>query len=218
MNRPHVAINAAISLDGKLAGRQAPLQVSRADRRHMDFLRHGVDAILLGAATLRANDYPLQLRCPVAQALRRSHGLPAGIACVLVSRGQALMPTARFFAQPQAPFLAVATPAGAPDLALPAEHWRCSAPDAADVDWRILLGRLAARGVHRLLVEAGGNVVGQLLDGGHVDDLHLTLCPRLLGPGPSLSAGSQRPGPTMRLRTCVERDGEIFLHYTTQGA
>ena len=52
-----------------------------------------------------------------------------------------------------------------------------------------LLSELERRGVATLLVEGGGSLVGWLLEAGVVDELCVTLCPLVLGSGPSLVSG-----------------------------
>ncbi len=87
MKRPFVLINAAVSLDGKLApsSRRKVRLGSDRDRARMDRLRAGSDAILIGAGTLRAEDPPLQVK---SQALRRGRarrGLPEELLEIVVS-------------------------------------------------------------------------------------------------------------------------------------
>src|SRR5206468_1208973 len=61
---PHVTLNFAMSLDGKIstAARGRFRFTSGRDLRVMDEIRARSDAVLIGGATLRAEDPPLQVR------------------------------------------------------------------------------------------------------------------------------------------------------------
>ena len=81
-----------------------------------------------------------------------------------------------------------------------------------------MLEQLAARGVERLLVEAGGDLLFQFLAADAIDEMHVTLCPLVVG-GAGADASSTAPASIVadlrRLRLLaseVEGD-EIFLHY-----
>jgi 5-amino-6-(5-phosphoribosylamino)uracil reductase len=222
MPRPHVALNVAMTADGKItdAERHSPTFVSRHDRRRMDQLRCGVDAILVGAATLRTDDYPLQLRDPEAKAQRAALGLPPGLSTVVVSRSLNLPAQAKFFRQPQAPALVLATTDGADcsALNLPAavQIWRLG---PTQVDLAALLQRLAETGMQRIMVEAGGNLNAQLLQLDLIDSLYLTVAPALLGGlhAPSWLAGEGlKMAAHRRLQLCSAEvvGDEIFCHYT----
>jgi 5-amino-6-(5-phosphoribosylamino)uracil reductase len=183
----------------------------------MDHLRHRVDAILIGAATLRAADYPLQLRDPVAKQLRQARGLPPGIGCVVLTESMQLPLEAKFFRQPLAPFVAVATTDQAPAMPgleeLGIKLWRCGAPH---LEWATLFSKLAAQGVRRLLVEAGRHVVTQLFEHDLVDEVYLTLCPVILGGNDGGRGAALQPLRRLNLRSCVPRGDDIFCHYAVE--
>ncbi|MCI0568417.1 MAG: dihydrofolate reductase family protein, partial [Acidobacteria bacterium] len=62
--RPRCFLNVAMSLDGKIAStaRELPTFPSHQDRLMMDRIRARSDAVLIGAATLRAADFPIRIR------------------------------------------------------------------------------------------------------------------------------------------------------------
>ena len=98
MKRPFVLFNAAVSLDGKLApaSRRKVRLGSDRDRARMDVLRAGSDAILIGAATLRAEDPPLQVRTPAGRRHRTRQGRTGPLLEVLVSRTLRIPSSSRF--------------------------------------------------------------------------------------------------------------------------
>lgn len=77
MARPYILLSAAVSIDGYLdtrPGEDRLILSNKADFDRVDSVRAGVDAILVGAGTLRA-DNP---RLLVNSAQRRADRLAAG--------------------------------------------------------------------------------------------------------------------------------------------
>ncbi len=222
MDRPVVCINMAMTADGKItsARREEPGFASRLDKKTMDRLRAEADAVLVGAGTLRADDPPLQVRDPEMKAHRSSLGKPDGLVNVVVTASASIDPSSRFFTtDPTTPRI-VATVLDAPAdrlarLAAVAEVWTLGR-DAVDLP--LLLRRLKARGVERLLVEGGGELNWGFVRDQLVDELYVTIAPALLGgreaptlcEGEGLSMVDQR---RLRLVSAEVVDGEIFCRY-----
>jgi riboflavin biosynthesis pyrimidine reductase len=84
------------------------------------------------------------------------------------------------------------------------------------IDAAAILADLAARGVGRVVCEGGPTLNHLLLAGGVVDELFLTLAPRLAGgrdPLTLVAGPALAPGPRLDLRSLYERAGELFLRY-----
>jgi riboflavin-specific deaminase-like protein len=81
-----------------------------------------------------------------------------------------------------------------------------------------IVQNLKERGVKTLLIEAGGDLIFQFLKLGLLNEMHLTLCPKLIGGigAPSLLGGEgfrvEQIKNTKLLSTKVIED-EIYLHY-----
>lgn len=202
-DRPRVVLVAASSLDGKLStvDRRPVTWTSRADRARLFSRRDAADAILVGGATVRAEDPPL-LPTPERRAARQAAGKAPDPLRVVVSRtldlplGRALRPA------PGADVLAWvppdASPAGVAALtAAGVAVWRLGEV-AGETDLRLGLERLwAERGVRELELEGGGDLNAAFFAADLVDEVHLTLCPVVLGgagaptlvDGPGLDAG-----------------------------
>ena len=86
-----------------------------------------------------------------------------------------------------------------------------------------LLDRLRARGVHRLLVEGGGETFARFLRCGLADEIHMTVCPLLVGGrgAPTLFDGvgfEPSPFPRMGLELCRREGEEVYLRYRRRRA
>ncbi|WP_405734937.1 dihydrofolate reductase family protein [Streptomyces sp. NBC_00028] len=192
MPHPYVLLSAAVSLDGYLddLGPDRLLLSSPADFDRVDEVRASVDAILIGAGTIRADNPRLLVNSPERRAARVAAGKPEYPLKVTVSGSGDLDPEARFW-HTGGDKLVYTTDQGAER----AKAHGLAAEVAAlgpDIDWRRLLADLAARGVDRLMVEGGGRIHTQLLQQGLADELQLVLAPlfvgtpeapRLFGPG-----------------------------------
>jgi diaminohydroxyphosphoribosylaminopyrimidine deaminase / 5-amino-6-(5-phosphoribosylamino)uracil reductase len=150
-NRPFVIAKCGMSLDGRLsaAPRETQWITSAASRRHAQQLRAQVDAILIGAGTLRADDPRLTARSRGAKQPWR----------IVLSRSGALPRSARLFTDRFAARTIV--------------H-RGETLDA-------VLRELGEKEITSVLIEGGGEILGQALDQRLVDKVQLYLGPVLTG-------------------------------------
>ncbi len=180
MNPVHVLASVATSLDGFLddtTDRRLVLS-GPADLDRVDAERAGVDAILVGAGTIRSDDPRLLVRSAARRAARTAAGLPAHPTKVTLTRTGALDPWASFFTAGDAERLVYAPPGVGAHLGGVATVVPSSL-EPADV-----LADLAARGVLRLMVEGGASVLRAFLEAGLVDELQRVLAPVFVGEGP----------------------------------
>ncbi|MDT7606505.1 MAG: hypothetical protein QOG96_1008 [Pseudonocardiales bacterium] len=176
-------LSAAVSIDGYLddAGPDRLLLSSPEDFAEVDELRAGVDAILVGANTVRADNPRLLVRSAEHRRSRVARGLPESPTKVALSGGGQLDPAAAFFTAGDTERLVYV-----PGAALPAATARLGAVatvvGAGDpLSVAALLADLAGRGVVRLLVEGGGVVHTLFLTEGLVDELRLAVAPIFVG-------------------------------------
>lgn len=218
--RPYVYVGMVASVDGvaEIGGVSGPLGGS-ADRQAFRGLRACADAVLVGAATVRKEDYRA-VQLPVALQERRLAEDRAPVPpVVVVTRGADLDPAARLFTDPdRRPIVIV--PEAAPNERV--ERLRPVADvvqiGGAEVDLRGALLVLANRGYERVLCEGGPSVVGQLVDAGLVDELFLTLAPKLVGEGRRLVGTTLAHGPAeLQLLEVREHAGELLLRYGVGG-
>ncbi|MEU5593962.1 dihydrofolate reductase family protein [Streptomyces sp. NPDC020298] len=212
MPRPYVLLSAAVSLDGYLddTGPDRLLLSSPADFDRVDEVRASVDAILVGAGTIRADNPRLLVNSAERRAARLAAGRAEYPLKVTVSGSGDLDPDANFWHTGGEKVL-YTTGKGAERaraLGIAADV----VPLGEDLDWPALLEHLyAVRGVRRLMVEGGGTVHTQLLREGLADELQLVLAPlfvgdphapRLFGPG-GYQAGRLRLLETRRIEDVV---------------
>ena len=119
-----------------------------------------------------------------------------------------------FLAEPAIrPLFVTRAAAVPPGFAAEVEAW--AGEGDAPIAW--MLERLAARGIERLLVEAGGDLLFQFLAADAIDEMHVTLCPLVVGgPAPTLvdGAGFDRADVRRLELVASEVEGdEVFLHY-----
>ena len=203
------------SLDGRIATASGHSHYVTGPESllHLHRLRALVDAVVVGAGTVLADDPQLTVRhCPGPNPWR-----------VVLDPLRKLPPHRRLFCDGQAPTLVLAAvpapvpvpvPAPAPvPAAVPAPvpapvpvpapaSAPIPAPAANRTETALLsvaddgsgfapaevLSLLAARGAHRILVEGGGITVSRFLAAGALDRLHVVVAPMLIGSGrPGLS-------------------------------
>ncbi|MEV5463916.1 dihydrofolate reductase family protein, partial [Streptomyces cellulosae] len=99
MPHPYVLLSAAVSLDGYLddTGPERLLLSGPADFDRVDEVRASVDAILVGAGTLRADNPQLLVNSAERRAARTTAGKPEYPLKVTVSGSGDLDPDARFW-------------------------------------------------------------------------------------------------------------------------
>lgn len=220
---PYVLLSAAVSLDGYLDDTtpERLLLSSPADFDRVDEVRASVDAILIGAGTIRADNPRLLVNSAERRAARVAAGKPEYPLKVTVSASGELDPTANFW-HTGGEKIVYTTEKGAERLR--------RAPVAADVvalgadlDWRRLLQHLReVRGVERLMVEGGGTIHTQLLQQGLADEVQLVLAPLFVGdPGaPRLFGPGGYQGGRLRLVETRQIEDVVLMRYepTAPGA
>jgi riboflavin-specific deaminase-like protein len=184
--RPFVLVNMAMTADGKIAtaNRAVSSFTSAHDREHLLALRATVDAVMAGARTV--DSAPINLG-PGAAKYRRQR-LKRGLAeynlRVIVSRSGSVNPRAEVFQRRFSPTIILTTcRAGAGRLkrlqALADEVKICG---RKEINFNAALRWLRKHWqVERLLCEGGGELNDALFRAGLVNELHLTICPKIFG-------------------------------------
>ena len=219
--KPHIFLNMAMSLDGKISTRDGagPRFTSDADKIRLREIRSQADAILVGAGTIIADD-PTFSQHGKHRELRLQKNMAPNPIKAVVSGSGSVPETARMF-----------QPNGAPALVFTTEHILPSHLEKlrqvaevyvvgrAEVDFRRAIEILGnTYEVKQLLVEGGGQVNFDLFRAGLINEVYLTLCPKIIGGRdvPTIAEGTgfdflDIVGLELLDRRVV--DDEIFLHY-----
>jgi riboflavin-specific deaminase-like protein len=218
-DRPYTIVNFIATADGRAAfdGRSGPIS-DPGDREFFHGLRERVDAVMAGTGTLRTERYGRITRDPERRERRVAAGLrPEPIAGV-ISRSGAVPIDIPLFADPEA--MVVVFTAGDLDTSACAAEVEVVRLDPEQVTMTTALRHLRAEhGVRLLLCEGGPTVFGALLHEGLVDELFLTISPKLAGggTGPTITSGPELPELLeLDLRWALEHEGTLFLRYATR--
>jgi riboflavin-specific deaminase-like protein len=223
--RPRVLLNMACTADGRatVAGRSGPIG-NRADRDLFHALRTAVDAVLVGAGTVRVERYRGLVRDDARRRLRGTRGLSEEPLACIVSASLALAPDLPILADPAARVV-ILTPSPTARLAPGAasvEYVRAAHAELLDLP--AALSELHARfGVRTILCEGGPHLNGQLLAAGLVDELFLSLGPKLAGGAcaakpPRIVCGPElHPPVELELLSALHSESQLLLRYRVGG-
>jgi 5-amino-6-(5-phosphoribosylamino)uracil reductase len=176
---PRLRLVLAVSLDGRLApaGGGAAQLGGRGDRRALEEALAWADAVLVGAETLRLHGSTCLIHQPDLLEGRSAAGRQPQPVAVAVSRSGRFPPHLPFFRQPLERWLLAPPASPAATGSLPAGFRRRLSLES----WGVALAGLAAAGLEHLVVLGGAVLAADLLAADRVQELQLTLCPRLLG-------------------------------------
>jgi riboflavin-specific deaminase-like protein len=182
-SRPHVLLSAAMSIDGYIDDtNDARLMLSNLeDFDRVDEVRASVDAILVGANTIRRDNPRLLVRSVKRQEERVRRGLaPHPMKVTFAGRGD-LNSAARFFSAGDVEKIVYTRDLGVPALCEALGDIATVVGAGEPIDIRFVLDDLGKRKVERLMVEGGGMVHTQFLTAGLVDEIHLVIAPFFVG-------------------------------------
>ncbi len=176
----------AMTADGKIAtaNRRVSSFSSRRDQDHLLQLRATADAVMAGARTVDLNPVNLGPGPAKYRRLRLRRGLAEFNLRIIVSRSGTVNPNAEVFQRKFSPIIILTTRrATAGRLkklrAVAAEVKICG---AREINFRRALRWLRKKwGIKRLLCEGGGELNDALFRAGLVNELHLTVCPKIFG-------------------------------------
>jgi riboflavin-specific deaminase-like protein len=215
--RPLVAMNFAATVDGRatISGVSGPIG-SPTDTAMLAGLRCRFDAVMIGAGTMRAERYGRLAKKQETRERRERLGLPGDPLMVIVSGRLDLPWDAPLFTEGGPVLIFTASEAEPPALAASLEIVRHK--DFVDVVAALRHLR-HERGVRALLCEGGPGLHGELEGGGLVDELFLTIAPKLSGgDAPRILEGELPTIAELELSWLLEEEGELFARYRRRSA
>jgi riboflavin biosynthesis pyrimidine reductase len=197
--------NMIASLDGGATddGKSGSLGGS-ADRAIFMQLRQLADVILVGAGTVRTENYSGAQVSPAQRLARQRRGLAEVPPVAVITNRGTIDRDAKIFTRTEVPPLIFTSAKAAADakgrLGSVAEVVDASGPDPERVDAAAVLKILAELGLFRVLAEGGPQILGMLIEDDLLDELCLSIAPLLVGgAAPRIATG---PG---QVRTPLRR-------------
>lgn len=203
--RPFVFINVATTADGKLAPanrRFVPFS-SKRDQSLLLELRARADAVMSGAHTIDSSAVTMGPGGKKYREQRIKHGLAEYNLRIIVSGSGTVNPRAEIFRHTFSPIIILTT-----ERARPPQIRRLQKLGAVvhicgkeEINFPSALCWLRRKWkVQNLLCEGGGEINAALLQANLVDEIYLTLCPKIFG---------GRTAPTMADGTGVEQLADV---------
>lgn len=233
----HLVANFVSTVDGIVSygtpGAESARHISRGhagDRFVMGLLRAAADAVVAGAGTLRVEPKvtftPRQIFPPAADLyadLRRARGLAERTRVAVLTASGEIDPSHPVLRSADVEPLIVTSDAGAARLAaMGASGPRVIAVGDTTPTMRDAVEAVASTfGARLILSEAGPTLFGQMLRDRVVDELFLTLAPRLAGRSPERrgmalvegAAFAPEDAPEAELVSARRSDGYLLLRY-----
>lgn len=208
------SLDGGATVDGKSGGLAGP-----GDRAVFNLMRQSADVILMGAATVRIENYSgVQLTVPQRQE-RQRRGQAEVPPIAVVTASADLDHDAKFFTRTEVPPLILTATRTVDDarqrLGAVAEVLDASGPDPTRVDPAVALRILAERKLFRVLTEGGPSLLSLLIEAELLDELCLTVAPILVGgvarriaTGPGQAHTRMRPAHLL-----TDDEGYLYTRY-----
>jgi diaminohydroxyphosphoribosylaminopyrimidine deaminase/5-amino-6-(5-phosphoribosylamino)uracil reductase len=181
--RPLVTLKIASSLDGKIATRTGESQwiTGEASRERVHEMRRQADAVITGIGTVLADNPRLTARDGNGKATGRPQ-----LRVVVDSNGR-MPPDAALLGEPGEILWVVGDDV---EVEAPASSVTVvkSSRSGGKIDLAVVIGELGSRGLHNVMVEAGGQLAGAFAQGGFVQKVAAFIAPKIIG-------GRDAPGP-----------------------
>ena len=215
-DRPYLVLNMVSSLDGKatIDWRTKGLSTD-LDRELFHRLRIQADAVMVGAGTVRAERYGRMAKSDELRDAREQEGLARDPLAVVVTARLDLPADLPLLNQPeQHVVIATGSDASLPDLGEQIAYERTGD------DLPLLMARLRTEhGIRSVVCEGGPTLNSYLLAAGLVDELFLTLNPKLAGGAAALTivAGRELTDPVeLDLISAAHGGGDLFTRWRVQ--
>jgi riboflavin-specific deaminase-like protein len=221
---PFVFVNVAITADGKIntANRRVGSFSSARDGEHMLELRAQADAVIAGARTVDLHPVTMGTGGLKFRRQRVRQGFAEYNLRVIVSGSGTVDLNAEIFKRKFSPVIILTTERAGPRrlAALRRRAQDVIICGQSEIDFEKALRQLRFKWkVNRLLCEGGGELNDALFRAGLVDELHLTICPKIFGgqAAPTLADGRGHlklaEATRLKMKSSKRVGDELYLVY-----
>jgi riboflavin-specific deaminase-like protein len=220
----HALINMAVTADGKIATANRAVHSfgSPRDLRHLYELRATADAVMCGARTVEISNATLGNGGETFRRLRLKNKLTEYPLRIIVSGSGSIDPEAKIFQKRFSPIIVLTTKRASEikltQLRKLADVVKISGQ--SEIDFRAVFRWLREKwNIKRLLCEGGGELNDALFRAGLVDEINLTICPKIFGGrhAPTISDGlgfpRLREAEQFKLTSIKSKNAELFTRY-----
>lgn len=175
MNKPHVIINCAMSLDGKIAspsGKQIKISCEE-DIKRMYTLRNNSNAVLVGIDTVLSDDPKLTVKEKYVKKPKQPIRIILDTYCKTPIDAQVVNNTART--------LIITGKNCNKKYTNNVEIIKCELDENGLIDLKKLMEILAKLGIKKLMIEGGSKVISSFLKLKIVDDIFVYVAPIIIG-------------------------------------
>ncbi|WP_414719850.1 pyrimidine reductase family protein [Umezawaea sp.] len=217
LDRPWVQVNFVSSVDGAVAvdGRSAALG-NPADKKVFMLGRDLADVVLVGAGTAKAEGYR-GVRAGEVRAERRARLGRAPVPPIaVVSARASIDPDSPLVTDTSVPLIVLTTSSASAERreALVAAGADVVVAGGTEVDLVAALRALDERGLRRVDCEGGPALFGSLIAADLVDELCVTIAPKLVGGGAGrIAHGPAVPPRDMTLVSALHHGSALLLRY-----
>jgi len=215
----YVILNSAMTLDGKIATKEGNSTISSTeDLRRVHSIRSSVDGIMVGISTVLIDNPRLTAR------LDKVHGDSVGPTRIIIDSTARIPLQSKILKSAHRIKTIVAVTRRAKNTRIKKIQSTGAMIMIAgnkDVDLKIVFAQLNKIGLKKILVEGGGEINWSVLRLGIVNELIVTIAPRIVGGRSAttivegLGYSKMSEGIKMNLEKIVTQDaGEIVLYYS----
>lgn len=217
MKRPHIVLNAGMTLDGKIASKTRNAEISCVeDLERVHKLRKRVDAIMVGIGTVLDDDPRLTV-----------HKIPGEkednpLRVVVDSTGRTPL-DARVLNGDAKTVIAVSEAAEKDKIKKIEETANVVVCGKSKVNLECLMDELYKMGIESLLLEGGATLNWGMLEEGLIDEVRVAISPTIVGGKDALSlvegAGFEKikEGVKLKLKKHYRLGSDLILEYEVKG-
>jgi riboflavin-specific deaminase-like protein len=221
---PFVFVNMAMTADGKIATANRAVHSfgSQRDLAHLYELRATADAVMCGARTVEISETILGNGGEKFRKLRLKNGLAEYPLRIIVSGSGSIDPAAKIFQKRFSPIIILTTERASTKKLVQLRQLADEVKicGKTEINFPAALRWLQKEfGVKRLLCEGGGKLNDALFRTGLVDEIHLTICPKIFGgrTAPTIAEGqgfsTLAATGKFELTSIKRKKGELFTTF-----